>query len=137
MLVAREDSARTLAKTRRERPRRAMSPRSRRAAALLLPLAACVAGSLDLSGKGCDVNHPCVDGFTCAGGLCQPSGAAPLVDATLQAVPPDQFRGQFAPCQGNPDAHFSWSLVLCSLFLVIGTARFTPSRRPALPMFDP
>ena len=31
--------------------------------------------------------------------------AAAIVDAAIQAVPPDQIRGQFAPCQGDPDAH--------------------------------
>ena len=25
--------------------------------------------------------------------------------ATVKAVPPDQIRGQFAPCQGDPGAH--------------------------------
>ncbi len=91
-----------------------MSPRSRRAAALLLPLAACVAGSLDLSGKGCDVNHPCVDGFTCAGGLCQPSGAAPLVDAGPQEAGP--------ACGCSPGHH---SVLFCD-----GTSAPCPAQAP-------
>ncbi len=54
---------------------------------------------------------------------------AAIVGATPQAVPPDQFRGQFAPCQGNPGTHRVLGGIPLSPYFWIRSTSFPGCRR--------